>query len=348
MTKGVLSLFTGSCKRVCADLSLCSKYGIISGLTLLVSFASSSPAADIAIEAQRKEPPSPAEAIRDPSQPPRAAPLSARDDWAPLGLPRLRANNRGSASRLSGEKFHVDSLNTSNDSGSRTGQSVIERDGLKVLKILSGNVWSRDMRSAASSTLFVSFRLYASVGTKFEIGGVTFRVDESPINGAASLVRLEQVRDEIIAAPLGIHVAWNVFDGHKLAGLPVLTVRYDHNAGVWDLFSSTSLVADNLLIQKESAGYTKRQITLTGGASGAWLVGLVQSEENPLFEDTNGSGIEDGFQRIALNGALLSKESTWLERRRLASAWRKSDRDKPRPALLVEPLRPDSFKGSGR
>lgn len=122
--------------------------------------------------------------------------------------------------------------------------------------------------------------------------------------------------------------------------LPALTVRIDPEAGVWDVFSDSRLLADNLPLI--DARKNQREFLLRAGSDGAWLSGLVFSDENPLYEDGNRNGIDDRFERQA-RGATLAANASRAERGQLAVQWKEQQRVKPPPALHVKRPLPDGM-----
>jgi hypothetical protein len=120
--------------------------------------------------------------------------------------------------------------------------------------------------------------------------------------------------------------------------LPTLTVRIDSEAGVWDVFSDSRLLADNLPLP--AARKNQREFLLRAGSDGAWLSGLVLSDENPLYEDDNANGIDDRFERQA-RGATLAANASMAERTQLAAQWKEHQRVKTPPALFVRRPMPD-------
>ncbi|MBM2813143.1 MAG: hypothetical protein HW416_3902, partial [Chloroflexi bacterium] len=102
--------------------------------------------------------------------------------------------------------------------------------------------------------------------------------------------------------------------------LPVLTVRLDPKAGVWDLFAGSRLVATDLPLAALPNGAT-RQFTVQAGAQGARVCGLVSADDNPLFEDENANGIDDAFEKQQNQGSLLATREPAATRTQLARQW---------------------------
>src|SRR5882724_5175046 len=133
----------------------------------------------------------------------------------------------------------------------------------------------------------------------------------------------------------GILVLKQVFGGQTMASFPVITVRLDPKAGVWDLYSGSRQVADNVALAKPgSTDANAGKFLVRPGNGRAWLCGLVQTEDNPLFEDTNGNGIDDAFEREK-KGGLLPASLTPAERAAAAKEWRETARTQRSQAWLI-------------
>lgn len=137
----------------------------------------------------------------------------------------------------------------------------------------------------------------------------------------------------------GYHIPTGKFDGKNFAALSTLTVRLDPGSGTWDVFSSSRLLANNLPLI--DAKRNDRRIVFTGGTGGAWISGLIFSDENPLYEDVNNNGIDDAFEKQQRGGTLLPTSASIPERQALAKQWRESQRAKPPRAFVVARPTPD-------
>ena len=71
------------------------------------------------------------------------------------------------------------------------------------------------------------------------------------------------------------------------------------------------------------------------------MLGLVMSDENPLFEDENENGIDDRFERQRRAGTLLARNSPAVLRSALARDWMADQRATPPPALILPQPQPD-------
>lgn len=74
-----------------------------------------------------------------------------------------------------------------------------------------------------------------------------------------------------------------------------LTVRLDEPRGIWDLYEEGQLIAARIGLGAEGLANI---LTVTSRGPGPTLLDeLLLSEQNPLFEDADGDGIDDAFER---------------------------------------------------
>lgn len=247
----------------------------------------------------------------------------------PLGLPRLMSERRpNQAAPLASETFAVDELSASGVAGAIKGT----RSNADYLALDAGSEWSRPLRGTAADVTFVSFQVYASQTTIIDITGIRLGLTAGPVPDSLQLMFDEPAPGGSEWKPLNYHVATGKYDGRNFAAVPTLTVRIDPSSGVWDLFSGSRLLADNLPLI--DAKKNDRQIRIRAGTEGAWITGLVLSDENPIYEDANANGIDDVFE-ISRRGALLPANATIAERQFLAKEWKDSQRTSPPPAFFV-------------
>lgn len=255
-----------------------------------------------------------------------------------LGMPRLksstsdRAKNSGqrAPSRLTPAKYTSDRLQP----GGAAGAKSIVRDELRTLSVEGGKTWKRPLRGAARDVTFVSFLAFGSENTLIDVGGARLRIASAGKPGYARL-SVERGRFTYL-------VKTEQHDGALLAALPVVTVRLDPAAGVWDLYLFERLVAANLPMV---VGDTERSFALHAGPLGAWLCGLVLSEDNPLYVDENANGIEDEFE-VNATGALLSAALPPEERMRVVDRWQDSVRGIEIKGWAVRRPFPEGFMGA--
>ncbi len=198
--------------------------------------------------------------------------------------------------------------------------------------------WSRPLRGAAKDITFVSFQVYASENTVIEVGGARLGVTASSSSGRLQLM-YDNVRNGALQwRGLGVIMAAEPYNGTRLAPLPILTVRLDPEMDVWDLYSDSRLLAHGLpLIASKK---DDRKITVKPGVAGAWVCGLVLSDENPLYEDTNSNGLDDRFEQKE-RGSLLARNVPEPVRAMLANRWKASQRENGTPVLYFKRPLPD-------
>lgn len=279
----------------------------------------------------------------DPKTPSRDIPAKAAELWSPLGLPRLKTKVKpGKAGNLASASYDVDGLAAPEDSKSAEGVRTFDRGNSRVLEIAAGREWKRSLKNPGKN-VYTSFLLYASEGTLVAIDGAWLGVAPSQVTGCLELIVGEPKQDSsgLKWRSLGIHILQQTFGGQSMVSLPVLTVRLDRKDGVWDLYSGSTQIADNIALAKTTdADASVGSFVVRTGDGKAWVCGLVQADENPLFEDTNGNGIDDDFERTK-KGALLAPTTSAAERASTAKEWRDSTRQKHQAVWLLDKPRPD-------
>jgi hypothetical protein len=231
--------------------------------------------------------------------------------------------------QVDGTKFFDDQLSAQGGAGVRNGEKL----GAKFLALDATREWSRRLRGGAKDLVFVSCSLYGSVGTRLEVGGARLLVADSDVLAYGQLV----VEENGKSRGLGIHVPMDYHDGKILARFSVLTLRLDRTEGTWDLYHGTRLVAEDLPLADTKE---EQRFNLKAGDQGAMLNGLVQSDENPLYADANGNGVDDAFEQQK-QGRLLSAADGKATRKQLITDWRKHQRTNPAAALFVNLPLPD-------
>jgi len=247
-----------------------------------------------------------------------------------LGLPRLKDQTADGSAPVAKGKFTEDALTIQGMDGAHNG----EKRGAKFLTLDGKKELSRPLRGAAKDTLFVSFSIYGSPGTIIDVGGAKLAVVESIIPGCAQLMAMNSAGEW---QSTGFNMPFDFHDKKILALMPVITVRLDPADGTFDLYQSARLLAEDLPLQPDKGG---RKLTLTAGLDGAQINGLVQSDENPLYPDANGNGVDDRFEQQKMGHLLVAGDSR-AARKYLIAEWRVAQRTNPAPALLVNLPLPD-------
>ena len=230
----------------------------------------------------------------------------------------------------------MDDLSPANAIGG--GASKAKKDNVDYIVLDAGKQWSQSLRGSPKDPTFASFMVYGSQTTIIEVGGARLGVTASPIPGSLQLMFDDSTTGTLQWHALNVHLATGTYGGKPMAALPVLTVALDPATSTWHLYSGSRLLADHLpLIASKN---NDRKFTVTGGKEGAWLCGLVLSDENPIYEDANFNGIDDAFEKQT-RGALLPTGASIPERQLLAQQWKAAQRLKPSPALFVTRPLPD-------
>lgn len=222
---------------------------------------------------------------------------------ATFDLPRVKKDGAGGGDDFVARgKATVHELSANGRATSRPGADP----KVNFLAIDGGTGWSSSIRGGAKDTTFVSFFLLVSAGTAIDVAGAKILVRAGT---APNTVQMQ------IGRPGKTGMQWRNFGGPvrterygraALAALPVLTLRLDGSAGIWDLFVGGRLGAADLPLRALPAEAT-REFHIHAGADGARVCGLISSDDNPLFADENHNGIEDGFERQRNNGVLLTQ-----------------------------------------
>lgn len=248
-----------------------------------------------------------------------------------LQLPRLQTVAGRSEARLPTSKFTMDRLLPQ---GASSGRSVTQGD-VGFLALDAGRDWSRPLRGSPRDVTFASFLAYGSAGTTFDLAGARIAIQPGAKPGQARVAVLAASGAPVSTFDYTVKIERYV--GAALAALPVFTVRLDPAAGVWDLFVFDRLLAEDLPLAPVAGA---RRFTLQAGREGAWLCGLVLSDENPLFVDANANGIDDAFEAQE-RGALLAVAAPAADRRQLAFQWKQSQRAAPLTPWALRRPAPD-------
>jgi hypothetical protein len=252
---------------------------------------------------------------------------TAKKEAAPafLQLPRLKSVAGQAEPRLLPAKYTTDRLSPQGITGALT----VDQSNLKYLTLDAGANWSRPLRGSPRDVTFVSFLAYGSVGTTFDIGGAILAVKPSAKAGSVQLV----VNDAV-----DYSIKIETHKGAARGALPIVTVRIDPVAGVWDLYVFDRLLAYDLPLANVNGA---RKFNVQAGKEGAALCGLVLADENPLFIDANANGVDDAFEKTKRNGTLLASTAPAAERKQLVLDYVQSQRGQPAKGWSVRRPLPD-------
>ena len=264
-----------------------------------------------------------------------AQPGNAAHTLPALGLLRLQPDAKANQGvPVAVAKITVDDLPAAGVAGVSKGQ----KNQADYLALDPGKAYSRPLRGSGREVTFASFQVSGSQTTIIEIGGARLGLTAGPIAGSLQLMYDDGATGTLQWKALNVHVGTGKYGGKAFAALPVLTVMLDPTAGLWHLYSGSRLLADHLPLV--AARRDNRQFTVTAGTEGAWISGLVLSDDNPLYEDTNANGIDDAFERQK-RGVTLPTTATLADRQQLAKDWQAAQRAQPPPALAVNRPMPD-------
>jgi len=265
------------------------------------------------------------------------SPLFAQSSTPPpLGLLRLRSAPTASVpSVVATNKFSVDDLTPGTSGGSKT-----QKQGVDCLVLGAQQTWTRPLRGTGQNVVFVSFSLYASLSTTVRVGGAWLAIAESPGLGYAQLMAGQSGSNGIDWKPLGIHLMIDSYETRLFAALSVITVRLNPATSTWDIFSGSSLIAEDLPFYTPAGQTNSPDFVVQAGSPGVWVTGLVMSDENPLYVDANANSIADSFEQQQ-NGSLLPANAPASTHHALAQAWRDYNRGHSMPALFVKRILPD-------
>jgi hypothetical protein len=249
---------------------------------------------------------------------------------APLSLPRLAVE----AHKLGKKPVRGDAFEVLNLSPSQRAKQKMRGDAA-YLEIEPDAEWQQKLRNRRAGANYVSFTLNGSLGTRIDIDGASFVIGQSEQDPAYAAIEAEGTDTTI-----NHETPWLLFGGARMAAFNIVTVKVDRKAGTWAMWFRDMLVAVDMPISSQRGEAGRFQIT--AGKAGAWVCGLVCSDENPLFEDANDNTVPDDFEQEIL-GKLLSADAAEQSQAILKMAWRE-ERMTRRPSefVLTTPL-PDNF-----
>jgi hypothetical protein len=251
---------------------------------------------------------------------------------APLSLPRLAAKAQEiGVKAIKHEAFEVLDLASSEHAKQKS------RKGADYLEIEPGAQWERNLRRQGPGANYVTFTLNASVGSIIDVAGASISVEPSQQDGSYAAIRAN-----VSDAGNEIHyeVPLMLYDGARMAPLNIVTVKIDRKKQSWAMwFRDTPVAAD---IPLDTQGGSAPKVRIAAGPRGAWLCGLVCSDENPLFEDANNNEVPDDFERTVL-GNLMDETASAPSLAALRAAWQEVKMSLPPSEFLLTTAQPDSF-----
>jgi hypothetical protein len=252
---------------------------------------------------------------------------------APLSLPRLSPQ-----AHLLGEKplhkdaFEVLEIASLPDSDKA---KLDERHGVPYLQIEGGEIWHQKLKSHSSRVSYITFTLNGSIGTKINIGGASLVVEPSERDLAYAAIKTRGPSGRIIH-----ETPWLLYNGRRMAPLSIVTIQVNRKSHTWSIWFRDMLLASDIPLETQT--HSIEDFEVVAGKGGVWLCGLVNSSENPLFEDFNDNAVPDEFEEKTL-GRKLEGDATSAAKNSLRKEWLKDKLARaPAQFVLTSPL-PDNF-----
>ncbi len=249
---------------------------------------------------------------------------------APLGLPRLTSEaDQLGKKPVRGDAFEVLSLTTDQHS------QLKARGDAPYLAIEPSSVWHRPLRVQKAGANYVTFTLNASIGSMISVGGASIVIETSLKDSSYAAIHGNGTNKLI-----NHEVPLMLFEAARMATLDIVTIKLDKGAGTWAMWFRDTLVAEDMPLPAPENGLS--EIHITAGKGGAWLCGLVCSDENPLFEDINDNGVPDDFE-IKTLGKPLNANARAEVLADLRVAWQVARASSPPSEFVLTTPLPDSF-----
>ena len=197
----------------------------------------------------------------------------------------------------------------------RPGQGAKQRIRNEVgyIEVEPTALWSQKLRQQNGGANYVTIALTASSGTCIEVGGASIIVEQSQRHPSYAAIHVADVSVEG-----GHETPWLLFGGARMALLDRLTIMVDRRSNTWAMWIQDSLVFAGLPLAAMSGN--GNEIQINGGKAGAWVSGIVCSDENPFFKDDNDNTVPDDFEMEAL-GMLLDRQAPNETLNALRRAW---------------------------
>ena len=249
---------------------------------------------------------------------------------APLSLPRLATGAAQLGHKpVRSEAFEVLSFVPGQRAKSKS------RSGAAYLEIEPDSEWHQKLRIQRAGANYVTFSLNGSTGSVVDIAGASITIEQSQQDAGYAAIRANGADEKI-----NHEVQLMLFGGARMATLDIVTVKIDRQARTWTMWFRDVLVAEDLPLSDQAGD--GGQIRIVAGKGGAWLCGLVCSDENPLFEDANDNAVPDEFEHTILD-TLLSKNASKQSKATLRLAWQEERQSRPPSVFVLTTPLPDSF-----
>jgi hypothetical protein len=275
-------------------------------------------------------------AVSQTTEHPASPSRAALEKTATLGLPRLQPQTKpDGAAAVSRTEYNVFAL-----AAPQENARIRDRAAHQILEIDREQEWTVPLKASGQRTYYISLLVYASEATVIAVDGAWIGVAKGDASSAYQVMVGEPTATGLTWRPTGQHVHISTFGGARMAALPVLTARIDSSTGAWDLYAGDRIIAESVaLAQTSSTDTNPKRLSVRAGKGTTWVCGIVQSNQNPLFEDVNDNGIDDSFEKHK-KGGLLS-DVTREQRSFAIKEWRESSRSERKAAWILNKPRPD-------
>jgi len=216
------------------------------------------------------------------------------------------------------------------------GRTILKYRGTAAyLAVEAGDDWQQELRNHRAGANYVTFTLHASLGTQIDVGGASLVIEQSERDPTYAAIHTTGADSRI-----DHETPWMLFGGARMAPLYIVTIKLDRKAGTWAIWFRDALAADDLPLSPRQG--TGNAIHITAGKAGAWICGLVCSDENPLFEDANDNAVPDDFEQQVL-GKLLETNAAEPTRAALRVGWQMEKQSRPPSVFIYDTPAPDNF-----
>jgi hypothetical protein len=247
-----------------------------------------------------------------------------------LQLPRLvQKPSRPGASRIPDGAYETLDLLPDEHAKQRV------RNNVAYIEVEPTVRWTQKLRRQRAGANYVTVSLTASSGTRIELGGVALLIEQSDKHAEYAAVRVDGM-----SLPGGHETPWLPYNGTRMALLDLVTLMVDDRKGTWAMWLHDSLVFAGLPLNAKDDG--ENVIRIRGGRTGAWVYGIVCSDENPLFDDANDNTVPDDFEKVAI-GELLENGASNATVNILRRAWFEDRASREPSSFGFSGLWPDSF-----
>ncbi len=164
--------------------------------------------------------------------------------------------------------------------------------------------------------MYLTFSIHGTKDTEVQFGPISLSFTaNSAGTGMTMLAEVgSEPAEEILTLPI------MTYQGVPMAALLSHTLKIDRRDRTWSLLAvDGSALVSNQALPGSAVG--SRQLKVSGGVGGTWLLDAVLSDMHPVFEDENGDDIPDDFEQ-SYRGMPESAEPTGSDyAEALTEAW---------------------------